>query len=303
MAIRQPDVYEHNNPNEPFVDSNFVKGGGRVVADISDLYALSIKSAQLKQYVTKVYVINASATYILKDISNVGNSNGWVQELGASTNVSKNDYSAYSVLAAVNANSPTSIALSVDSILGRIGNVIQAIPIDSDLSSVSTLDDTIPSAKSVVDYVNTSIAGALTFKGGYNVSADTTDKDNTKKLQTSPYPTIAKGDTYVVTVAGTFFGTSLGVADMIIASEASPTTLTGWTLVIKQIPDIVDASESSKGIIKFIKNHLLSKDMKMTLILLLFIFRIYYDSYWAIIFDIYKHFRSENATISFYVIF
>lgn len=238
---------------------------------------------------------------------------------GGSGYVEKDAYNAYTILAATNDNDPQPITLNDNSLLGRIANVIQSISIDSDLTSVSSNDDTIPSAKAVVTYVNNTIAGALTFNGGYNVTADTTDSDPAKKLQTEPYPVISKGDTYVVTTGGLFFdcpinnqqvtingtvytfkdvlttpavnteilissytpingktividsvtytfitsGTStsdrilvntnpvaLGVGDMIIANQASPTQLSHWTLVIKQIPNIVDSSETSKGIIE-----------------------------------------------------
>ena len=242
---------------------------------------------------------------------------------GGSGYVEKDAYNAYTVLAATNDNDPQPITLNDNSLLGRISNVIQSISIDSDLTSVSSNNDTIPSAKAVVEYVNNTIAGALTFNGGYNVTTDTTDSDPTKKLQTEPYPVISKGDTYVVTTGGLFFdcpinnqqvtingtvytfkdvlttpavnteilissytpingktivinsvtytfitsGTStsdrilvntnpvaLGVGDMIIANKNSPTLLSHWTLVIKEIPNIVDASESSKGIIQIATN-------------------------------------------------
>jgi len=78
MAIKRPDIYEHNNPNNAFVDSNFVRGGFRTsVADLSALYALSGKTDQLKAHSTVVYVTGTTKYYILKDISNVGNANGW----------------------------------------------------------------------------------------------------------------------------------------------------------------------------------------------------------------------------------
>jgi hypothetical protein len=103
---------------------------------------------------------------------------------GGSGYVEKDAYNAHTVLAATNDNDPQPITLNDNSLLGRISNVIQSISIDSDLTSVSSNNDTIPSAKAVVEYVNNTIAGALTFNGGYNVTTDTTDSDPTKKLQT-----------------------------------------------------------------------------------------------------------------------
>ena len=78
MAIKRPDIYEHNNPNEPFVDTDFVKGGFRTkVDDLTALYALAPKVNQLKEHATSVWVISESKYYTLVDASNVGNSGGW----------------------------------------------------------------------------------------------------------------------------------------------------------------------------------------------------------------------------------
>ena len=84
MAVNKPDIYQHNNPDLAFVDSNFIKGGFRTaVGDVSELYALSAKTGtefapgQLKEYATIVYVSGKTKYYILKDIDNVSNSNGW----------------------------------------------------------------------------------------------------------------------------------------------------------------------------------------------------------------------------------
>jgi hypothetical protein len=78
MAIKRPDIYEHNNPNLPIVDSDFVKGGVRsAVQSLSDLYALSSKNAQLKQHSTQIYVSGENKIYLLKDINNIGNEDGW----------------------------------------------------------------------------------------------------------------------------------------------------------------------------------------------------------------------------------
>ena len=78
MAIKRPDIYEHNNPNYAFTDSDFVRGGFRTaVADLTALYALAPKLDQLKEHSTIVYVTGEAKYYILVDIANVGNVNGW----------------------------------------------------------------------------------------------------------------------------------------------------------------------------------------------------------------------------------
>jgi hypothetical protein len=86
MAIKRPDIYEHNNPNYAIADSDFVKGGFRTaVADLTALYALEPKIDQLKEHSTIVYVSGETKYYILVDIANVGNINGWNEfETGSS---------------------------------------------------------------------------------------------------------------------------------------------------------------------------------------------------------------------------
>lgn len=78
MAIKRPDIYEHNNPNYAIVDSDFVRGSFRTpVADLTDLYALSGKTDQLKEHSTIVYVTGETKYYILVDINNIDNVSGW----------------------------------------------------------------------------------------------------------------------------------------------------------------------------------------------------------------------------------
>lgn len=162
--------------------------------------------------------------------------------------LTKNDYDAFTILAAMADNDPETVIINSGSVLGRLGNIIQSINLNTDLT-VSTSDEDIPTSKAVNDFVNDVLTGALSYKGGYNVLTDTTDNTG-EKLQSSPYATIYKGDTYLVTTAGTFFTTDLEVADMIVSTVDSPTLESDWTLVIKNIPNITDASETEKGIIR-----------------------------------------------------
>jgi hypothetical protein len=89
MAIKRPAIYEHNNPNLPIVDSDFVRGGSRsAVQTLNDLYALTGKASQLKQHSTQIYVSGENKIYLLKDSNNIGNSNGWEEfNFGGGTNV------------------------------------------------------------------------------------------------------------------------------------------------------------------------------------------------------------------------
>lgn len=94
-----------------------------------------------------------------------------------------------------------------------------------------------------LDIINSSIAGALVYKGGYNANT------NTPNLDSSP-TNIDQGFTYTVTTAGIFFTEEVQVGDMIIAEENNPTSIAGWTVVNKNIPDIVDATSTERGIIR-----------------------------------------------------
>jgi hypothetical protein len=98
----------------------------------------------------------------------------------------------------------------------------------------------------VVADINSTITGGLVNKGAFDASA------NSPLLNSAtPVAGIKNGWTYVVTVAGTFFTTeTLSVGDMLIAKQDNPTALAHWTVVNKNIPDIVTASTSAQGIVQ-----------------------------------------------------
>jgi hypothetical protein len=112
---------------------------------------------------------------------------------------------------------------------------------DNITSSVFTWSST--KIQSELDAINSSISGALVYKGGYNASTNSPNLDST--------PTgIDQGFTYTVTTAGTFYTEEVQPGDMLIAEVNNPSTLADWTVVNKNIPDIVDASLTEKGIIE-----------------------------------------------------
>lgn len=95
-----------------------------------------------------------------------------------------------------------------------------------------------------LDEINDNITGALIYKGGYDASTNSPDLE-------SPSPgAVEQGFTYTVTVGGTFFTEDVQPGDMIIAETNDPSSLADYTLVNKNIPDIVDATETDKGIIR-----------------------------------------------------
>ena len=113
MAVKRPDIYEHNNPDNAFVDSNFVRGGIRTsVNDISELYALSPKLDQLKEYSTSIFVKSENKFYTLIDINNVGNVNGWESIF---TNGSKTESSTLQEVIDKSANGGTYVFASFPS--------------------------------------------------------------------------------------------------------------------------------------------------------------------------------------------
>jgi hypothetical protein len=91
-------------------------------------------------------------------------------------------------------------------------------------------------------------AGALIYKGGYNAST------NVPALDSTPIAGIRIGWTYTVTFSGDFFTEAVQVGDMLIAEISNPTVLADWTIVNKNIPDIVSASETAQGIIEIATN-------------------------------------------------
>jgi hypothetical protein len=91
--------------------------------------------------------------------------------------------------------------------------------------------------------IGTAVTGAVNYIGDYNANT------NTPNLGTDA--NIKKGYLYVVSTAGTFVGNDLEAGDMLIAKINNPgTTPANWQAVNKNIPTIVDSSESAKGIIQ-----------------------------------------------------
>lgn len=105
--------------------------------------------------------------------------------------------------------------------------------IDSD-TMVGALATNVASAESIVAYIASEIAAAITagmvYRGGYNATTGLT-VIGSKNLDTSPAGVLV-GDTYTVTVAGTaFFGVTLEVGDMLLSNQNDPTLVSHWTLV------------------------------------------------------------------------
>lgn len=114
--------------------------------------------------------------------------------------------------------------------------------IDDDTMGTAS-NTTLATSESIKAYVDGIVAGGMIYKGGYNAAT------NTPLLDATPIAT-AIGDTYTVTAAGTFFTEPVQIGDVLIAEVANATLLADWTIVNKNIPDIISASETAEGVIE-----------------------------------------------------
>lgn len=113
---------------------------------------------------------------------------------------------------------------------------------DSVTNSTNTWSST--KIQSELSAINNTITGGLVNKGGYDANT------NSPLLDATPIAGIKNGWVYTVTANGNFFTESVQIGDMLIAKQDSPTTLAHWTVVNKNIADIVQASASAQGIIQ-----------------------------------------------------
>ncbi len=111
---------------------------------------------------------------------------------------------------------------------------------EDDMSSDSATK--VPTQQSVKAYVDATVTGGLEYKGAYNAATNTPDLEAGTSVE--------KGDVYTVSVAGDFFTEAVQAGDMIIAEVDSASSLADYTIVNKNIPDIVDASTTAKGLVE-----------------------------------------------------
>ncbi len=113
--------------------------------------------------------------------------------------------------------------------------------IDED-DMASDTDTKVPTQQSVKAYVDAAVVGGMIYRGSYNANTNSPDLEAGTG--------VLRGDTYTVITAGTFFTEDVQIGDVIIAESDGASTLADYTVVNKNIPDIVDASETAKGIIE-----------------------------------------------------
>lgn len=98
---------------------------------------------------------------------------------------------------------------------------------DMNSQKITDLSDPVgPQDASTKKYVDDSVTGVNIFQGGYDAATNTPNLDNNPSSGT-----INLGFSYVVTVAGNFFNSAVGVGDFIIAKQDNPTLEANWTVV------------------------------------------------------------------------
>lgn len=89
--------------------------------------------------------------------------------------------------------------------------------------------------------LDNTIAGALVYKGGYAAGT------NLPNLTAPVAGAVVQGYTYTVTTAGTFLGEKVDPGDMLIAEKTDPTLREDWTIVNKNIEELLYATEAVAG--------------------------------------------------------
>lgn len=89
--------------------------------------------------------------------------------------------------------------------------------------------------------IDNTISGALVYQGGYDATT------NTPNLETPANNAVIQGFTYTVTVGGTFLGNNMEPGDMLIAEIDNPTASGDWTIVNKNIDEVLYATTSVSG--------------------------------------------------------
>lgn len=114
--------------------------------------------------------------------------------------VRKADYDANSILYATADNTPVALTVGTNSVVGRVAGAITTLAVDSELSSVSTSDDTVPSAKATKTALDLkSPITAPTFQtsitGAYLTASEILITNGSKNIVSAPvatYPSLTE---------------------------------------------------------------------------------------------------------------
>lgn len=109
----------------------------------------------------------------------------------------------------------------------------------------------VPTQQSVKAYIAAQLTSEMNYMGSYDAAQNVPNLDN-GKAPIGSVTTIHKGDTYTITgIASNFYGTAaVEAGDMIIAEVDGASTLSTWTIVNRNIPTIITATESAEGIME-----------------------------------------------------
>lgn len=120
-------------------------------------------------------------------------------------------------------------------------NLLGAPNADFDINSNKLINVTNPTAAqdaATKAYVDAAVTGLLEFKGGFDGSTGKVDGTNDFLDSRGTQIACAVGDTYVVTVSGTFYGENVEVGDSLICQTATASgagALTDWITVQNNI--------------------------------------------------------------------
>jgi len=237
------DMYNHPTYHASGgLDINFDDNGARVLAAVS---------------ITEEGHVDAMSTRLmtLADLGYTGAADAnnyvhWKRTDAAGTIDLNSNLSGNKVIASLQVNDEGHVVTYTTRSM-TAADVGAAVINDSTISSTEAWSSTKISSE-----IAGALTGALVHKGGYNAAT------NSPALAGSPSG-IKQGFTYVVTNSGTFNSIPVQVGDMIVADTDNPTNsvdssdstlLDDWTIVNKNIPDIVDASNSASGIIRLATN-------------------------------------------------
>ncbi len=173
---------------------------------------------------------------------------GYTTNVGTVTSVAAGTGIVLSGTTTVN---PT-VALRYTGASNYIESVSAATAAGSDLISFSdssenvqkTALENIPMTAlgAVKTYVDTAVAGASSFQGGYNAST------NSPNLEAPSAGTVLQGFQWNVTADGLFFTEQVRIGDLLIANSDNPSALSDWTTVQNNV-DL--ASTTVAGIASF----------------------------------------------------
>jgi len=89
--------------------------------------------------------------------------------------------------------------------------------------------------------LDTAVASNITLKGGYDAANDNPHLDSGTRV------TIAAGDHYVVTTAGTFYSEVLQAGDSLISTVASPTAFAQWIITNNNVVTPITNAQVAAG--------------------------------------------------------